>query len=71
MDGAAIDGSACDETIIFLGHFKAWRDPRQPMITWAISSLSGQSGERRAGGRSKQDEPQRHEDTKEFTKEEG
>ncbi len=29
MDGAAIDGSAFDETIVFLSHFKALRDPRQ------------------------------------------
>jgi predicted transposase YbfD/YdcC len=29
MDGAAADGSAFDETIVFLHHFKDLRDPRQ------------------------------------------
>lgn len=30
MSGAATDGAAFDETVVFLGHFKGLRDPRQP-----------------------------------------
>jgi predicted transposase YbfD/YdcC len=30
MDDAATDGAAFDETVVFLGHFKDLRDPRQP-----------------------------------------
>jgi predicted transposase YbfD/YdcC len=30
MDSAAADGAVFDETVVFLGHFKDLRDPRQP-----------------------------------------